>query len=390
MRRISIFDTTLRDGEQAPGFAMTPDEKVRMAEELECLGVDVIEVGFPASAPSERLAATKIARRIRRTKVAVMARALTRDIDACREVLRAAAHPRLHVFIAASDQHIEQKLRVTREAVKQAANDAVRYARNLCDDVQFGCEDATRADTAFLCELLDIAIGAGASTVTIADTVGALTPNEYAALISCIRNTVPDIDRVSVAAHCHDDLGLATANSLAAVSAGASQVECTLAGIGERAGNAALEEIVVALSTKAEVYQAYANTDNRRLVPAVRVLEEITGVHAPPNKAVVGSNAFRHGAGIHQHGVLVNEKLYQLIASKDVGGPTGGLVFGKYSGRHAIEELIAKRGVDAQGFPVDTLLAYIKRIADKHSLTESEAEAAIREFVASRTQTAAS
>lgn len=362
---VRIFDTTLRDGEQSPGFSMTPAEKLELARQLEALRVDVIEAGFPVSSPGELDAVRTVAREVRGVTVAALARANPRDVEAAVEALRQAARPRVHVFIATSPIHMAHKLRLTPDEVVEAATGAVRLARRFTDDVEFSAEDASRSEVEFLCRVFDAVIRAGATVINVPDTVGYTTPHEYAALIQALRERVKDSDRVTWSVHCHDDLGLAVANSLAAVAAGARQVECTINGIGERAGNAALEEVVMALRTRRDAYGAHTCIDTTRLYRTSRLLTAVTGVAVQPNKAVVGENAFAHEAGIHQHGVLVNRTTYEIMRPEDVGLPKNRLVMGKHSGRHAFRKALEDQGVRLDEPALDRTFARFKTLADK-------------------------
>ncbi|MDR7554179.1 MAG: 2-isopropylmalate synthase [Armatimonadota bacterium] len=362
---VRIFDTTLRDGEQSPGFSMTPAEKLELARQLEALRVDVIEAGFPISSPGDLEGVRTIARELREVTVAGLARANPKDVEAAIEALRPAARPRVHVFIATSPIHMRDKLRMRPDEVVAAADAAVRQARRFCDDVEFSAEDATRSEIDFLCRIFDVAIRAGATTINVPDTVGYTTPGEYAALFQTLRARIPDSDKVVWSVHCHNDLGLAVANSLAGVGAGARQVECTINGIGERAGNAALEEIVMALRTRRDVFKLATRVDTTKLYRTSRLLTAITGIAVQPNKAVVGENAFAHEAGIHQHGVLVNRATYEIMRPEDVGLPTNRLVLGKHSGRHAFRKALEDHGVRLDEEALSRAFQRFKEVADR-------------------------
>ncbi|MDR7419902.1 MAG: 2-isopropylmalate synthase [Armatimonadota bacterium] len=362
---VRIFDTTLRDGEQSPGFSMTPAEKLELARQLEALRVDVIEAGFPISSAGDLESVRTVAREIRGVTIAGLARANPKDVDAAIEALQPAARPRIHVFIATSPIHMEHKLRMTPDQVVEAAAAAVRRARRFTDDVEFSAEDASRSDVDFLCRIFDVAIRAGATVINVPDTVGYTTPPEYAALITTLRERVPDSDRVTWSVHCHDDLGLAVSNSLAAIAAGARQIECTINGIGERAGNAALEELVMALRTRRDAYGVRTNIDTTRLFRTSRLLTAITGVPVQPNKAIVGENAFAHEAGIHQHGVLANRATYEIMRPEDVGLPTNRLVLGKHSGRHAFRKTLEDQGIRLDEAALDRTFTRFKALADR-------------------------
>jgi len=334
--RVTIFDTTLRDGEQSPGCSMTADEKLRMAHQLDRLGVDVIEAGFPISSEGDFHAVQAVARDIRRPIVASLARTRREDVERAWQALHGAAHPRIHTFLATSDIHLRHKLKISRRECLEQARDAVRLAKSLCEDVEFSPEDATRSDPDFLCEVLEAVIEAGATTVNIPDTVGYTVPGEFAELITRIRQGVRCIGRAVISAHCHDDLGLAAANSLAAVSAGARQVECTVNGIGERAGNTSLEEFVMTMRVRSDRYPYDTAVVSEQLFPVSQLLSEITGVIVQPNKAIVGRNAFAHEAGIHQDGMIKNALTYEIMTPQSVGVTGTRFVLGKHSGRHAL------------------------------------------------------
>jgi 2-isopropylmalate synthase len=334
--RIKVFDTTLRDGEQAPGYSMHRDEKLRMARQLDRLGVDVIEAGFPIASEGDFQAVQVVAQEIRRPGVAALARCCREDIERAWQALRGAAHPRIHTFLATSDIHLQHKLRTSRQQCLEQARDAVKLAKSLCEDVEFSPEDATRSAPNFLCEVLEAVIEAGATTINIPDTVGYSVPSEYAELIQTIRRQVRSIERVVISVHCHNDLGLAVANSLAAVAAGARQVECTINGIGERAGNASLEEVVMAMRVRPDRYSYETAITTEQLFRSSQLLTELTGVAVQPNKAIIGRNAFAHEAGIHQDGMIKNPLTYEIMTPQSVGVPNTRLVLGKHSGRHAL------------------------------------------------------
>ena len=344
IQEVVIFDTTLRDGEQAPGNSLSPEEKIRLARQLDALRVDILEAGFPAASEDDYRSVREIAAEIRRPVIAALARCHDRDIDLAGEALSPAERGRLHVFISTSDLHIRDKLRTTREKVLEMTRSAVRRARNYTDDVEFSAEDASRTGPEFLCKVVEAAIESGATTINLPDTVGYATPAEYAAMFRSVRQRVPGCDRVVLSAHCHDDLGLAVANSLAAVEAGATQIECTVNGIGERAGNAALEEIVMASLVRAAALAFRCNVDSREIYRTSQLLSYLTGVFPQPNKAIVGRNAFAHEAGIHQHGMLRNGLTYEIIRPEMVGIPHSTLVLGKHSGRHALERRYLELG----------------------------------------------
>ena len=364
-RDVMIFDTTLRDGEQAPGNAMTPEAKLRLARQLDALGVDVIEAGFPAASQGDLRGVQQVADAVRRPIIAALARCHDRDIDAAAEALQAAQHKRIHVFIATSDLHLEQKLRIDRKTCLERISSSVRRAKSASSDVEFSAEDATRSDLDFLCEAVAVAIAAGATTINLPDTVGYTTPAEYAALFRTVRERVPETGQVVLSAHCHDDLGLAVANSLAAIEAGAGQVECTINGIGERAGNAALEEIVMAARVRPQVIAFHCGVNPREIVRTSRLLSHEIGVFPQPNKAIVGRNAFAHEAGIHQHGMLQNGLTYEIIAPETVGAGGSSMVLGKHSGRHALERRYRDLGYEPDANTLEQLYQAFIELADK-------------------------
>jgi 2-isopropylmalate synthase len=344
MDKVHIFDTTLRDGEQSPGFSMNREEKLRLALQLEQLGVDIIEAGFPIASPGDLEAVQAVAREIRDCRVAGLARARQEDVDAALRAIEPAAKPRLHIFLATSDLHLKHKLRIARsEALEQIAT-MVRFGSERCEEVEFSAEDASRSDFDFLCEVASAAAEAGAKILNFPDTVGFATPEEYGEMFRRIRARLAAYPDIIFSAHCHNDLGLAVANSLAAISAGARQVECTVNGIGERAGNASLEEIAVALHVRQACYGAGTDICLEKIYSTSRLLTAITGVSVPPNKAVVGANAFAHEAGIHQDGILKNPLTYEIILPEKVGVPSRRLVLGKHSGRNALRARLEELG----------------------------------------------
>lgn len=342
---VKIFDTTLRDGEQSPGATMTTEEKLRVAQQLMRLNVDIIEAGFPAASPGDLAAVKDIAKLVRGVAVAGLARAHTGDINAAWEGVRDAEQPVIHVFLATSDIHLQHKFNISREEALQRVRAMVSYARNLCPTVEFSAEDATRSDWDYLCQVFETAIKAGATTINVPDTVGYTLPHEYEMLFRYLLERVPGIDEVTLSAHCHDDLGLATANTLAAIKGGARQVEVTLNGIGERAGNTSLEEVVMALRTRPDVF---GYTDTRinalELLASSQLLSSLTGIPVQPNKAIVGANAFAHEAGIHQDGMLKNRLTYEIMTPQSVGWTDTKLVLGKHSGRHALDARLRQLG----------------------------------------------
>ena len=336
--RVVVFDTTLRDGEQAPGFTMDVAAKVTLARALDALGVDIIEAGFPIASPADAEAVREVAREVRRPTIAALARCRRQDIEEAAHALEPAARSRIHTFLATSDLHLTTKLRITREACLEAIIDAVRLARRFTDDVEFSAEDATRSDPDFLCRVIEAAIREGCTTINLPDTVGYGTPDETRAFFTDIRARVFNADRAIFSAHCHDDLGLATANSLAAIQGGARQVECTINGIGERAGNAAVEEIVMALRVRGDRLAYDTRIDAARLYETSQLLTSLTQEAVQANKAIVGRNAFAHEAGIHQDGMLKDPRTYEIMRPQDVGQPPTLLVLGRHSGRHAVQQ----------------------------------------------------
>jgi 2-isopropylmalate synthase len=363
--RITIFDTTLRDGEQSPGCSMNLDEKVRLAHQLERLGVDVIEAGFPIASEGDFQAVRAVAREVRRPAIAALSRASRADIDRAWEALQPAERPRIHTFLATSDIHLQYKLKITREQALRKAQESVAHARSLCNDVEFSPEDATRSDPDFLCEVLQAVIEAGATTINIPDTVGYTVPAEFAGLIARIRESVRGVERAVISVHCHNDLGLAVANSLAALAEGAQQVECTVNGIGERAGNASLEELVMALRVRSDRLPYTTGIRTPEIFPTSQLLSEIVGFPVQPNKAIVGRNAFAHEAGIHQHGVLSNPLCYEIMTPESVGVAHSRLVLGKHSGRHALARRYAELGHPVAGAELDAVYQRFTRLADR-------------------------
>jgi 2-isopropylmalate synthase len=366
--RVRIFDTTLRDGEQAPGCSMSRDEKVAVARQLVRLGVDIIEAGFPASSPGEREAVEGIASAVGAPGGPVicgLARAVTEDIDACADAIAPARSARIHTFIATSDVHLVRKLRLTRAQVLHRVASAVAYARARIDDVEFSAEDATRSDVEFLCDVLEAAREAGATTLNVPDTVGYATPEEYGALIERVCALASRTPGITVSAHCHDDLGLAVANSLAAIRAGARQVECTVNGIGERAGNASLEEVVMALHTRGAYFGIGTGIETCEIARTSRLVSDCTGVHMPPNKAIVGANAFAHEAGIHQDGVLKHRATYEIMLPESVGVGGSTLVLGKHSGRHAVRQQLERLGYTLDDRQLLAVFERFKVLADR-------------------------
>lgn len=364
MPRVIVFDTTLRDGEQAPGFSLRVDEKVRLARQLERLGVDVVEAGFPIASESDAEAVRQVALALERPIVAALARCAPSDIDRAAWAVAPARRSRIHTFIATSDLHLERKLKMTRETALDAAVAAVRRARGYTDDVQFSAEDATRTDRDYLCLVIEQVIAAGATTINLPDTVGYSTPDEVAEFFTSVIGRVSNADQAVFSTHCHDDLGLAAANSLAALGAGARQVECTINGIGERAGNASLEEVIMATRIRADRLPFDTAIDTRQLYPSSQLLTAITGESVQANKAVVGRNAFAHEAGIHQDGMLKDRRTYEIMRPEDVGVPRTTLVLGKHSGRHALQTRCEQLGHTLSRQDLDTIYRAMTQMAD--------------------------
>jgi len=360
----------MRDGEQSPGCSMSTDEKLRMARQLDRLGVDVIEAGFPISSQGDFDSVQLVAREIRRPVIAALARCCHADIERAWQALKAAAHPRIHIFLATSDIHLHHKLKISRRECLEQARDAVAFAKSLCEDVEFSPEDATRSDPDFLCDVLRATIEAGATTVNIPDTVGFAVPSEFADLIRTIRRQVPGIQQITLSVHCHNDLGLAVANSLAAISAGARQIECTINGIGERAGNASLEEVVMAMRVRPDRYPQRTGVVSEQLFPASQLLTEITGVPVQPNKAIIGRNAFAHEAGIHQDGMIKNPLTYEIMTPQSVGVPSTRLVLGKHSGRHALGLRCEELGFRLDRHELDQIYRRFIALADSMKTVE--------------------
>jgi len=379
--RLIIFDTTLRDGEQSPGASMTGGEKLRIANHLERMGVDVIEAGFPAASPGDFEAVRSIAKQITESRVCALARANEKDIRLAAEAISSARFGRIHTFIATSSIHMKDKLRLTPEQVVERAVAAVVQARNFCDDVEFSPEDAGRSDLNFLCRIVEAVIEAGARTINIPDTVGYTLPSQFGQLISDLRERVPNSHKAIFSVHCHNDLGLAVANSLAAILTGARQVECTINGLGERAGNASLEEVVMAVRTRQDVFNCDSNLDARQIVPISRLVSNITGFPVQPNKAIVGANAFAHEAGIHQDGVIKRRETYEIMRAEDVGWAANRMVLGKHSGRTAFRDRLATLGINFdKGEELDAAFVRFKELADKkHEIFDDDLQALVTE-----------
>ena len=383
MDRIKIFDTTLRDGEQSPGCSMNLQEKLEVAKCLEKLNVDVIEAGFAISGPQDFKSVQAIAKVIKNAEVASLSRALTKDIDSAWEAVKEAVQPRIHTFIATSPLHMEYKLRMKPEEVLEQAGAMVAYAKNYCSNVEFSAEDATRSDLDFLVRITETAIANGATVINLPDTVGYTTPAEMQHLISYVMENAKGAEKAEFSVHCHNDLGMATANSLAGVQGGARQIECTINGLGERAGNTSMEEVVMALYTRADTYNAETSIDTRQIYKASRTVYNIIGQTAPLNKPIVGKNAFAHEAGIHQHGVLANKKTYEIITPQIVGVQTNNLVLGKHSGRHAFKQHTDELGYQLSPEEINRCFAEFQLVADKKKVvTDRDLEAIITHNVA--------
>lgn len=385
-RQIKIFDTTLRDGEQSPGCSMNLAEKLEMTRQLERLGVDVIEAGFAISSPGDFESVRAVAETVQNATVASLARLTEKDIDAAADAVRPAKKPRIHIFIATSPIHMEYKLKMTPRQVLERVETLVGYAKRYVEDVEFSAEDATRSEWDFLTEVFSMAVKSGATTLNVPDTVGYTTPDEMYALMRHLTGTVSGADRVVFSTHCHNDLGLATANSLAAMRGGATQLECTVNGIGERAGNASLEEIAMVIKTRGAYYNAETGIDTTRIYRASTVLSRIIGQRIPPNKAIVGGNAFAHEAGIHQHGVLANRATYEIMTPESIGLPQNMMVLGKHSGRHAFVERLKSLGICLEKEALDEAFEKFKALADrKKTVSDRDIEALA---IGGRTETA--
>jgi 2-isopropylmalate synthase len=362
---VVVFDTTLRDGEQAPGFSMRIDEKLRLARQLDELGVDIIEAGFPIASEADTESVRIVAAEVRRPVIAALARCATGDIDCAGAALKSAARSRIHLFLATSDLHLQAKLRITRDQCLERAVNAVTRARNFTDDVQFSAEDATRSDFEFLCQVIEQVIDAGATTINLPDTVGYCTPDEMGEFFTKIIATVPSAKKAVFSAHCHDDLGLAVANTIAAVRAGVRQVECTINGIGERAGNASLEEIVMISKVRPDRTGFTTGVKTPQLYATSQLLSQLTGEPVQANKAIVGRNAFAHESGIHQDGMLKDRRTYEIMNPEDVGVPKTTLVLGKHSGRHAVQKRCEELGFVLTKFELDRVYRQMTALADR-------------------------
>jgi len=382
MDKVIIFDTTLRDGEQSPGATLNADEKLEIARQLARLGVDIIEAGFPASSPGDLEGVRDIARQVKGPTICGLARCVRSDIDAAWEAIKDAEKPRIHVFIATSDIHMKHKLRMTRDQVLEKTRDMVAYAKSFCDDIEFSPEDAGRSDPEFLYQVLKVAIESGATTLNIPDTVGYTMPAEFGDLIAGIRDNTPGIGKAIISVHCHNDLGMAVANSMAAVREGARQVECTINGLGERAGNAALEELVMALYTRREYFGLTTGINTKELYPTSRMVSTYTGLAVQANKAIVGANAFAHEAGIHQDGMLKNRQTYEIMDAQMVGVSQSTLVLGKHSGRHAFSDKLAQMGYHLDQDQLNRTFERFKILADKKKVvSERDLEAIVSDEV---------
>ena len=377
MKRIKIFDTTLRDGEQSPGCSMHIDEKIELALQLERLGVDIIEAGFAASSQGDLDSVSKIAASIKNCGIASLSRALVSDIDKAYEAVRRAVSPRIHIFIATSPLHMKYKLRMGEDEVLRKVEESIKYAKSKVSDVEFSAEDCSRSDRKFLVKVFSTAIKSGATTINLPDTVGYCMPNEMFDLVKYIREHTDGADRVDISAHNHNDLGLAAANTLAMIEAGATQAECTVNGIGERAGNASLEELVMALNTRPHYYEAETRINTKEIYKTCRLVSKITGVNIHPTKPIVGANAFAHESGIHQHGVLAKKETYEILSPEAVGIPENKIVLGKHSGKHAFSEHLADMGYrDIGGDKLQELFEEFKRLCDiKKSVSNKDIEA---------------
>jgi len=381
-RRIRIFDTTLRDGEQSPGASMNIEQKLEVAKQLARLKVDVMEAGFPISSPGDFDAVKAVAETVKGPAIAGLCRAMDADIDRAWEALQNAKKPVIHTFIATSDIHIEKKLRKSRERVLDIAVAAVKRAKGYCEDVEFSAEDAARTDIDYLCQVVEAVIDAGATVVNIPDTVGYSIPSEFGVMIQRLFERVPNIKMATISVHCHNDLGLAVANSLAAIQAGAGQIECTVNGIGERAGNAALEEVVMAVNTRPDLFTVKTGINTKEIYRASRLVSDITGLAVQANKAIVGSNAFAHEAGIHQHGVMQERRTYEIMDAQAVGLSESKLVLGKHSGRHAFEQRLKSMGYHLNKPELDKAFARFKETADKKKeVFEEDLEAIVADEV---------
>lgn len=375
---IRIFDTTLRDGEQSPGCSMHLNEKIQMAKQLERLGVDIIEAGFAISSKGDFESVAEVAKAVKNSTIASLSRSIKGDIDASWEAVRRAESPMIHVFLATSPIHMKYKLEMTEDQVYERAVEAVKYARSLCPNIEFSCEDASRSELPFLYRIVEGVINAGATTINLPDTVGYTTPREYYSFIKSIKENTPNIDKAIISVHCHNDLGMAVANSLSAVLAGAQQIECTVNGIGERAGNTAMEEVVMALKTRRDIYGEDTRINTTEIMKASTLLSTITGVRVQPHKAIVGVNAFAHESGIHQHGVLKNKQTYEIMTPESIGLKENMMVLGKHSGKHALRDRLADMGYEITEEELSALFTKFKELADeKKTVYDKDIEALV-------------
>jgi 2-isopropylmalate synthase len=380
--KIIVFDTTLRDGEQSPGYSMNIAEKMYFASQLEKLRVDVLEAGFPASSEGDFEAVQMIAKKVRNVEIAALARTSKEDIDTAWSAIKEAEHPRLHIFIATSDIHLQHKLQLNRDQVLAKAIDAVTYAKQFTDNIEFSAEDGSRTDRNFLCRIFEAVISAGATTVNLPDTVGYAMPSEFADCIAYIKGNTPNIGKAILSVHCHNDLGLATANTLASIGVGAQQVEVTVNGIGERAGNTSLEEVVMAIHARKNYLNCFTDINTKEIYPSSHLLAMITGIPVQPNKAIVGANAFAHEAGIHQDGVLKNKTTYEIMEPATIGLKANRLVIGKHSGRHAFKDRLRGFGYDFSDSEIDNLFRRFKELADKRKeVVDEDLEVLIAEEI---------
>jgi len=376
--RIKIFDTTLRDGEQSPGCSMNLQEKLEVAAQLEKLNVDVIEAGFAISSPGDFESVSEIAKAVKNATVASLSRAVEQDIDRAWEAVKHAVHPRIHIFLATSPIHMKYKLKMSEDEVFEMAGRAIAYAKKYCGNIEFSAEDASRSDKAFLAKVFSNAISNGATVINVPDTVGYSSPEEMAAYITYVKDHVDGIEKAEISVHCHNDLGLAVSNTLASIKAGATQAECTINGIGERAGNTSLEEIVMNLRTRKDYYNVECGIDTRQIYHSSKLIQTITGVPVAPSKAIVGDNAFAHEAGIHQHGVLAERTTYEIMSPQDIGIPQNKMVLGKHSGRHAFVDRLKELGYSLNQQEIDEAFARFKVLADKKKVvSDSDLDALV-------------
>ncbi|MDR2717910.1 MAG: 2-isopropylmalate synthase [Treponema sp.] len=376
--RIKIFDTTLRDGEQSPGCSMNLQEKLEVAAQLEKLNVDIIEAGFAIASPGDFESVSEIAKVVKNATVASLCRAVEQDIDRAYEAVKHAVHPRIHIFLATSPIHMKYKLKMSEDEVLERTGQAVAYAKKYCNDIEFSAEDASRSDKAFLAKVFSRAIANGATVINVPDTVGYSSPEEMAAYISYVKNNTDGIEKAEISVHCHNDLGLAVSNTLASIKAGATQAECTINGIGERAGNTSLEEVVMNLRTRKDYYNVDCGIDSRQIYHSSKLIQTITGVPVAPSKAIVGDNAFAHEAGIHQHGVLAERTTYEIMSPQDIGIPQNKMVLGKHSGRHALVDRLTELGYSLNQQEIDDTFARFKILADKKKVvSDSDLDALV-------------